>query len=187
MKKTRIIKCFALVAGFFLVAVLALVLVAPRLIDSETVKSKVREFVADQTNGLARIEKIDLVWFPLPGVVIRDAAISFSTEVQGSVQRLSIYPSIRHLLTGSWIISSVTADGAAWVVRLPARNAASYDLDALQEKIRAAVQGVALALPGINLRNFRGFAMSTVQFQADWFSAKRSMRFQQKCRPRRLD
>ena len=80
------------VAGFFLVSVFALVLVSSRIIDSETVKSKVREFVADKTNGLARIEKIDLVWFPRPGVVIRDAAISFSTEIQGSVQRLRHLP-----------------------------------------------------------------------------------------------
>ncbi len=152
MKKTRFIKCFALVAGFFLVSLFALVLVSSRIIDSETVKSKVREFVAEKTNGLARIEKIDLVWFPRPGFVIRDAAISFGTDIQVSVQRLRLYPSIRHLLTGSWAISSVTADGAAWVVRLPARNDESFNLDEVEEKIRAAVQGLASGLPGMNLR-----------------------------------
>ena len=98
----------------------ALVLVSSRIIDSETVKCKVRVFVAEKTNGLARIEKIDLVWFPRLGFVIRDAAISFSTDIQVSVQRLGLYPSMRHLLTGGWAVSSVTADGAAWVVRLPA-------------------------------------------------------------------
>ena len=152
MKKTRVIKCFALVAGFFLVSLFALVLVSSRIIDSETVKSKVREFVAEKTNGLARIERIELVWFPSPGFVIRDAAISFGTDIQVSVQRLGLYPSIRHLLTGSWAISSVTADGAAWVVRLPARNDESFNLDELEEKIRAAVQGLASGLPGMNLR-----------------------------------
>src|SRR6185503_19145051 len=158
MKKTRVIKCFALVAGFFLVSLFALVSVFSRIIDSETVKSKVREFVAEKTNGLARIEKIDLVWFPRPGFVIRDAAISFGTDIQVSVQRLRLYPSLRHLLTGSWAISSVTADGAAWVVRLPARNDESFNLDELEEKIRAAVQGLASGLPGINLRIHGGIA-----------------------------
>jgi hypothetical protein len=62
------------------------------------------------------------------------------------------------LLTGSWAISSVTADGAAWVVRLPARNDESFNLDELEEKIRAAVQGLASGLPGINLRIHGGIA-----------------------------
>ena len=128
------------------------------ILDSETVKSKVRVFVAEKTNGLARIEKIDLVWFPRPGVVIRDAAISFGTDIQVSVQRLRLYPSMRHLLTGSWATSSVTADGAAWVVRLPARNDESFNLDEVEEKIRAAVQGLASGLPGINLRIHGGIA-----------------------------
>ena len=122
MNKSRVIAWVALVAGFILVPLLALALLLPIFIDSETVKSKVRVFVAEKTNGLARIEKIDLVWFPRPGVVIRDAAISFDTDIRGSVQRLILYPSMRHLLTGSLAISSVTADGAAWVVRLAARN-----------------------------------------------------------------
>ena len=71
---------------------------------------------------------------------------------------LALYPSIRHLLTGSWVISSVTADGAAWVVRLPARNDESFNLDELEEKIRAAVQGLASGLPGMNLRIHGGIA-----------------------------
>jgi hypothetical protein len=142
----------------FLVSLFALVLVSSRIIDSEAVKSKIRVFVAEKTNGLARIEKIDLVWFPRPGVVIRDAAISFGTDIQVSVQRLRLYPSMRHLLTGSWAISSVTADGAAWVVRLPAGNDESFNLDEVEEKIRAAVQGLALELPGMNLRIHGGIA-----------------------------
>ncbi len=158
MKKTRFIKCFGFVAGFFLVSLFALVLVSSTILDSETVKSKVRLFVAEKTNGLARIEKIDLFWFPRPGVVIRDAAVSFGTDIQVSVQRLRLYPSLRHLLTGSWAISSVTADGAAWVVRLPARNDESFNLDELEEKIRAAVQALSSGLPGMNLRIHGGIA-----------------------------
>jgi hypothetical protein len=158
MNKPRVITWVALVTGFILVPLLALALLLPIFIDSETVKSKVRVFVAEKTNGLARIEKIDLVWFPRPGVVIRDAAISFDTDIQGSVQRLILYPSMRHLLTGSLAISSVTADGAAWVVRLAARNNEPFNLDEVEEKIRAAIKGLALNLPGMNLR-IRGGAV----------------------------
>ena len=107
------------------------------IVDSEAVKSKARAFVAEKTNGMARIEKIDLFWFPRPGVVIRDAAISFDKEIEGNIQQLTLYPSIRHMLTGRLAFSSVTADGAAWIVRLPARNDEPFNLDELEEKIRA--------------------------------------------------
>ncbi len=70
------------------------------IVDGDAVKAKARAFVADRTNGVARIEKIDLFWFPRPRVVIRDAAISFGKEIEGNIRQLTLYPSMRHTLTG---------------------------------------------------------------------------------------
>ena len=158
MNKPRVIRWVALLAGFFLVPLFALVLLLPMIVDSEAVKSKTRAFVAEKTNGLARIEKIDLFWFPRPGVVIRDAAISFDKEIQGHIEQLRLYPAIRHLLTGNLAFSSITADGAAWIVRLPARNEEPFNLDEVEERVRAAVKALALSFPGMNLRIHRGIA-----------------------------
>ena len=158
MNKPRAITWVALLAGFFLVALFALVLALPILVDSEAVKSKARAFVAEKTNGSARIEKIDLFWFPRPGVVIRDAAISFDKEIQGNIRQVILNPSIRHLLTGNLTFSSITADGAAWIVRLPARNEEPFNLDEVEKKVRAAVKGLASAFSGMNLRIHRGIA-----------------------------
>ena len=100
MNQSRVVRWVALISGFFLVSLVALILLIPMVIDSEAVKAKARAFVADRTNGLARIEKIDLFWFPRPRVVIRDAAISFGKEIEGNIQQLTLYPSMRHMLTG---------------------------------------------------------------------------------------
>ena len=158
MNKPRVIRWVALLSGFFLVSLFALVLILPMILDSEGVKSKARAFVAEKTNGLARVEKIDLFWFPRPGVVIRDAVISFDKEIQGHIQQLRLYPSIRHLLTGNLAFSSITADGAAWIVRSPARDDEPFDLDVLEEKIRTVVKNLGLGFPGMNLRVRRGMA-----------------------------
>jgi hypothetical protein len=158
MNKPRVIRWVALLAGFILVALFALVLLLPMIVDSEAIKAKARAFVAEKTNGLARIEKIDLFWFPRPGVVIRDTAISFDKEIQGNVQQVRLYPSIRRLLTGNLAFSSITADGAAWIVRLPARDDEPFDLDEVEEKVRAAVKALASGFAGMNLRIHRSIA-----------------------------
>jgi len=38
------------------------------------------------------------------------------------------------MLTGHLAFSSVTVDGAAWIVRLPARKDEPFNLDELEEK-----------------------------------------------------
>ena len=152
MKKTSVITWVALISGCLLISLFALILLLPIFIDSEVVKSKARAFIGEKTNGLASIERIDLLWFPRPSVVIRDAAISFDKEIQGNIQQVRLYPSMRHLLTGNLVISDVTADGAAWIVRLPARNDEPFNLDEMEEKVRAAVKDLASGWPGMNLR-----------------------------------
>jgi hypothetical protein len=158
MNKPRVIKWVVLLAGFFLVSLFALVLFLPQIIDSEAIKSKARAFVAEKTNGLARIDKIDLFWFPRPGVIIRDAVISFDKVIQGHIQQVRLYPSIRRLLTGNLAFSSITADGAAWIVRLPARDDKPFNLDEVEEKIRTVVKNLGLGMPGMNFRVRRGMA-----------------------------
>ncbi len=158
MNKPRVIRWVALLAGFFLVSLFALALLLPMILDSEAVKAKARAFVAERTNGLVRIEKIELFWFPRPGVVIRNAAIAFDKEIQGKVQQLRLYPSIPRLLTGNLVFSSVTADGAAGSVRLPALTDEPFNVAEAEAKLRAAVKALVLGFPGTNLRIHGGVA-----------------------------
>ena len=162
MNKPRVIRWVALVAGIFLMLLFALILLLPIIIDGQTVKAKASAFIAEKIHGLARFEKIDLFWFPRPGVVIRDAAISFDQGIQGKIQQLRLYPSLRDLLSGNLAFTSITADRATWRVRLPARNQEPFNLDDVEAKVRAAVKGLAFGFPGMNLRMRDGVADITV-------------------------
>ena len=116
MNKSRIIMGVALIAGFFLVSVLSLGLIFPHIIDSQIAREKVRAFLAEKTNGAVTLEQIAVAWFPWPTVVIRGAGISLAKkEIEGNIQKVRLHPSIRHLLTGKMVVSSVTVEGAAWV------------------------------------------------------------------------
>ena len=100
MNQSGVVRWVALISGLFLLSSFALILLIPMIVDGDAVKAKARAFVADRTNGVARIEKIDFFWFPRPRVVIRDAAISFGKEIEGNIRQLTLYPSMRHTLTG---------------------------------------------------------------------------------------
>src|SRR6185295_3844072 len=158
MKRSRVIRWVAGFSGFLLVSWFALIMVIPWIVDSEIVKSKARDFVAEQTNGMTKIEKIDLFWFPRPGVVIRNAVISLDKDIEGSIEQLTLYPSIRQLLTGSFAIFRVTADGGVWKVRLANHPDAPFNLAAVEEKIREIAKNLALVVPGMNLQVRRGMA-----------------------------
>jgi hypothetical protein len=98
MNKLRFIRWVALVAGIFLVPFLALIVLLPMIVDSQSVKATAIAFIAEKTDGLARFEKIDLFWFPRPSVLIR-MQYFLPTADQGKIQQLRLYPSLRDLLT----------------------------------------------------------------------------------------
>jgi hypothetical protein len=127
-------------------------MVIPWIVDSEIVKSKARDFVAEHTNGMTKIEKIDLFWFPRPGVMMKNVAIAFDKEIDANIQQLTLYPSIRHLLTGRFAFSRITADGAAWRVRLADHPDTPFNLAELEKKIHQLIKNLALVVPGTNLQ-----------------------------------
>ena len=153
MNRSRILIGVALVAGFFLVAVLAFGLIFPRIIDSQIAREKIRAFLAEKTNGAVTLEQIAVAWFPRPAVVIRGAGISLAKKgIEGNIQKVRLHPSIRHLLAGKMVVSRVTAERAAWVVRLPERDEDSFKLGSIEEKIRAILEALASGFPGMILR-----------------------------------
>ena len=152
MNKPRVIRWVACLSGLFLLAWLAPLLILPMVVDSAAVKAKARAFIAEKINVSASIEKIEIFWFPRPGFMIQNAVISVDKEIHGVVRQLRLYPSLRQALSGNLAFSSITADGAQWTVRMPARSEEPFNFDQLDEKIRFAVKSLASAFPGMKLR-----------------------------------
>lgn len=149
MKKRRILKWLAGVAGFLSIALVALVLILPRLVDGEAAKEKIRLMLSEKISGSFVFDKIDFLWLPRPAVVIRGVKVSLAEHSTATIQSVRVQPSIVALLAGRWALSRVVLERPAVAARLAERPKKPLDLDEMEKNIRALL--VALSGGGERL------------------------------------
>jgi hypothetical protein len=137
MKKRHIFKWLAGVAGVLFIALLALVLIVPRLVDSEAAKEKIRLILAEKTGGNFAFDKIEFLWLPRPAVVIRGVKVSLAEHSTATIQSVRVQPSIVALVAGRWAFSRVVLERPAIAARLAERPDKPLDLDKIEKNIRA--------------------------------------------------
>ncbi len=149
MKKRRILKWLAGVAGVLSIAFLALVLILPRLVDSEAAKEKIRLVLSEKTGGSFAFDKIDFLWLPRPAVVIRGVKISIAEHSAATIQSVRVQPSIVALAAGRWALARVVLEKPAVAARL----AEWPDKPLSAEEIEKTIRGwlAALLTPGPRL------------------------------------
>src|ERR671912_1155244 len=104
MELPRAITFAGAAAGLVTIAAVAIVLLVPWLIDSRLVKDKISSELIERTYGSVTFDKITLLWFPWPTLVIDNTEISLEDNTRASIRSVRIYPSIYHLLTGRIIM-----------------------------------------------------------------------------------
>ena len=149
MTKRRIIKWLGGLSGLCVILFFAIVLILPRILDSQPVKEKIRAFLLAKTNENVAFEKIDLVWLPRPTVVVHGASLSVADEVSGKIESIEVYPSIWGLLSGRLDISRLEAVSPAVAVRLPEPAEGAFNIDEIENKIRSIITTLATEIPGI--------------------------------------
>ncbi len=147
--KRRIIKWLAAVAGLCIILVLGLALLLPRLVDSQAVRDRIREFMVTRTSGNVAIKNIDLSWFPRPTVILRDASLSFADKVTGKIQSVEVYPSIRGLLRGRLDVTQVKVASPALAVHLPEPAEEPFNLDELEGQIHSLITSLSAVISGM--------------------------------------
>ena len=92
------------VIGIVTVVILlfAAVLVLPKLIESETLKAKIRSEFSRTVGGEIDFDRLDFSVFPLPHVTLDKASVRLPKKVAGSAEMISIYPKILLLLSGKY-------------------------------------------------------------------------------------
>ncbi len=149
MTKRRIIKWLAVLSGLCVILLFAVVLLLPRILDSQTARETIRAFLLAKTNGNVAFGNIDLTWLPKPAVVVRGATLSFADKVSGKIQSIEVYPSITGLLRGRLDISRVEVVSPAIAVHLPEWGEEPFNIDEIEGKIRALVASFATEIPGM--------------------------------------
>jgi hypothetical protein len=145
-----------------LIVFLALALALPRIIDSEAVKERVRAFVSRQARGAIGIEKMEVSWFPRPALVIRGATVSIPENIDGTVQSVTLYPSLPALIVGRVVVSRLVLERPAVTARWAARPEGLLDLEDIEKALRAVLAAGAAAAPRLVIRIDDGAAMLTI-------------------------
>ena len=139
MKVRRAIIWSGGIAAVFVAIALVGLLLLPRLIDSQLVKTKLGALITEATQGDATIGKIDLVWLPRPAVVIEGVHLDSAREAQGRIRKVTIYPSILNLLIGRLVAQQALLEEPEVRFHLPPQSDKSFDADTLEQEIRAAL------------------------------------------------
>jgi len=80
----KIVLFLGLALGFVLVAVSALVLFLPRLIDLESVKTKTTAAISEKTGAVVQLDQVSLSYFPRLRVTISGVDIKLSDDANNT-------------------------------------------------------------------------------------------------------
>jgi hypothetical protein len=110
-------------ACFFAVSILviAAVLVAPKVIDSEAVKDKVRSEIKETAGVEIDFEHLGIDIFPHPSVIIDRVDLSIPRVVRGKAAWVAVRPKILPLFWGKMKIDRIYLDSAELDYMLPKR------------------------------------------------------------------
>ncbi len=139
--------------GALLAAFIAAAALLPRLIGLESVKSGILAEVSRRTGGTATYERLEVVYLPRPGVVVRKAQISLPGALRGTCDALAVYPELLPLLAGRFRAARIEAKSPAFDAPLPAtlRKAGEPlpSIAEIQERIAALLAEAGSRLPGL--------------------------------------
>ena len=145
----KIVLFLGLALGFVLVAVSALVLFLPRLIDLESVKTKTTAAISEKTGAVVRVDQVSLSYFPRLRVTISGVDIKLSDDATIHAESLSVYPSLVRLLSGKVQIADVQIQSPVISVRTDKKKPpAEEDIDT---KIAVLLGSIASGSPGLEV------------------------------------
>ena len=147
MKLPRAITFAGAAAALVMIAAVATALLVPWLIDSRLVKDKISSELVKRIYASVTFDKIAFLWFPRPTLVIENTEISLQDNTRASIRKVTIYPSIYHLLTGRLMVRRALLQEPRITFRVPQHPGTSLDLEAWEEQIRSGLVRLAKETP----------------------------------------
>jgi AsmA-like C-terminal region len=111
--------CFALL--FILLVAFAFLL--PYLVNLESVREKIEALLFQQVGGKVAYQKIDLFYFPRPGVNALQVTVSLDEKVAGTAKSVRVYPEIIALFKGKLGIGRIQIESPNVTLWFPVERA----------------------------------------------------------------
>jgi hypothetical protein len=107
--------CFALL----FILLVAFVLFLPYLVNLESIRDKIEALLFQQVGGRVEYQKIDIFYFPRPGVKAHQVTVSIDEKVAGTAQAVQVYPELTALFKGKLGVSRIEIESPDFTIRFP--------------------------------------------------------------------
>jgi len=105
------------------ILLVAFVLLLPYLVNLESIREKIEALLFQRVGGRVEYRKMDLFYFPRPGVEAHQVALSIDEKVAGTAKSVQVYPELLALFKGRLRVNRIQIESPDFVVRLPMERA----------------------------------------------------------------
>jgi hypothetical protein len=105
--------------ALFFILLVAFVLLLPHLVSLESTREKIEALLFQQVGGKVEYQKMDLFYFPRPGVKAHQVTLSIDEKVAGTVKSVQVYPDLAALLRGKLRISRIQVESPDFPIQVP--------------------------------------------------------------------
>ena len=141
--------CFALL----FILLVAFLLLLPHLVNLESTKEKIEALLFRQVGGRVQYQKMDLHYFPRPGVEAHQVTIAIDEKVNGTAKSVQVYPELLALFKGKLGVSRIQIESPDFTIRFPMERAVVKERPegtGLKE-FEKIVAGVAAIIPRLKV------------------------------------
>ena len=106
----------ALLAGLFIILLLTLQFLAPAILNSGSIKSKIEALASEEIGADITFRRIDLSLFPRFIIVVHQFGLSAPGTAEGMVKTVRVYPKLSHLLVGKFHIARAVVEAPDFAI-----------------------------------------------------------------------
>jgi len=159
VRHRKILLALFAVAGFLLALLAALLLLAPRLVNTVAIKERLLALLARETGVRMSYIRAEASLFPRPRVALRGVGLDLPGLVHGTVATVEADPEFLPLFRGEVRFASVLLETPDLQVRLPAKEKKEkpVSLEEIEEKVSSLLASLRQGTPGtvVTIRNGR--------------------------------
>ena len=119
----RLVIAAAVLCGAGLALLAAVVIVAPKVINSGEVRSRIEAVIAKELNGTFTYERVELALFPRPDVVLHKVTVDLPGTLSATAAAVRIRARLLPLFRGRFAVSSIALETPAFTLMIPGDTA----------------------------------------------------------------
>ncbi len=122
LKDKRKFKRLFLFAALLFLSGVTVILLLPRIINTETVKGRLISLLSQKVPGTVYFQSADISLFPVPRVLIQNAGLTVPKKLQATMKTIAVYPKLFQLLCGEVRLSRIEVLEPDVNIALPAES-----------------------------------------------------------------